>query len=361
LSDIFGENISEKNLAVAHRFIIRVFMHLLILLSDDEGELASGQDPSGLQYFNARYYDSSVGQFTSADSAQGPNRYAYVDGNPETYIDPTGEVALRSGLLPEGLVRAFAKVPLSEHGRHGSRGGSSGNPTSQPFTAGGPTWRDMIWQWEVKIGGGISFWVGLGPIEPGSYGIHFNLEIGEQMKKNFDRFFNYHFYYNGFGAWSSTLIDPAPADLKGKEDEYNTGFTNADMNYVVLYKAAEFAANSLVPFTIGEEVGSEISQGAGVGVAIAQSFSEGLHDQWLAAALFVLAFAQKTGSPAGAPEIAPFIGTIAVVSAAYFIVSAIETWITTNQGGIWGGNIGGENGGYAPPECGETGYGLKCD
>ncbi len=47
-------------------------------------------DPSGLSYDSARYYDSVVGQFTVADSVQGPNRYGYVGGNPETFIDPTG-------------------------------------------------------------------------------------------------------------------------------------------------------------------------------------------------------------------------------------------------------------------------------
>ena len=45
---------------------------------------------SGLDYYGARYYDALVGQFTSADSVQGPNRYGYVAGNPETYSDPTG-------------------------------------------------------------------------------------------------------------------------------------------------------------------------------------------------------------------------------------------------------------------------------
>ena len=33
---------------------------------------------SGLSYDHARYYDSTVGQFTSADSVQGPNRYVYL-------------------------------------------------------------------------------------------------------------------------------------------------------------------------------------------------------------------------------------------------------------------------------------------
>ncbi|HZO72142.1 MAG TPA: RHS repeat-associated core domain-containing protein [Ktedonobacteraceae bacterium] len=47
-------------------------------------------DPSGLFYDHVRYYDGGVGQFTSADTMQGLNRYGYVVGNPETSIDPTG-------------------------------------------------------------------------------------------------------------------------------------------------------------------------------------------------------------------------------------------------------------------------------
>jgi RHS repeat-associated protein len=47
---------------------------------------------SGLDYFNARYYDPVLGQFASADSdgRGGLNRYGYVKGNPETATDPTG-------------------------------------------------------------------------------------------------------------------------------------------------------------------------------------------------------------------------------------------------------------------------------
>lgn len=46
---------------------------------------------TGLDYYNARYYDPAIGQFTSADSVfDGLNRYAYVGGNPETKADPTG-------------------------------------------------------------------------------------------------------------------------------------------------------------------------------------------------------------------------------------------------------------------------------
>jgi RHS repeat-associated protein len=46
---------------------------------------------TGLDYYGARYYDPSLGQFTSADTvSDGINRYGYVQGNPETYTDPTG-------------------------------------------------------------------------------------------------------------------------------------------------------------------------------------------------------------------------------------------------------------------------------
>ncbi len=52
-------------------------------------------DLTGLDYYVARYYDPLVGLFLSADNVQGNlqgfDPYTYVDGNPETYNDPTGE------------------------------------------------------------------------------------------------------------------------------------------------------------------------------------------------------------------------------------------------------------------------------
>jgi RHS repeat-associated protein len=51
---------------------------------------------TGLDYYNARYYDPKAGVFLSADSVQGngsgENPYAYVGGNPETFSDPTGQM-----------------------------------------------------------------------------------------------------------------------------------------------------------------------------------------------------------------------------------------------------------------------------
>jgi RHS repeat-associated protein len=51
-------------------------------------------DATGLDYYNARYYDPIVGLFVSADTVQGNEQgmdpYAYAMGNPETMNDPTG-------------------------------------------------------------------------------------------------------------------------------------------------------------------------------------------------------------------------------------------------------------------------------
>jgi len=56
-------------------------------------------DATGLYFYNARYYSSTLGRFVSADSIvpelgnpQALNRYAYVFNNPLKYVDPTGHM-----------------------------------------------------------------------------------------------------------------------------------------------------------------------------------------------------------------------------------------------------------------------------
>ena len=52
---------------------------------------------TGLDYYNARYYDPVAGQFASADTvADGSNRYGYVAGNPTTNTDPSGHRCVTS-------------------------------------------------------------------------------------------------------------------------------------------------------------------------------------------------------------------------------------------------------------------------
>ena len=63
-------------------------------LNTAKGFIGQYNDGTGLDYFNARYYDPIVGVFLSADTvqgnAQGMNPYGYVNGNPETHSDPSG-------------------------------------------------------------------------------------------------------------------------------------------------------------------------------------------------------------------------------------------------------------------------------
>ncbi len=67
----------------------------------DTDKLFTGQrlDQTGLYYYNARYYDATIGRFVSADSIvpdytnpQTLNRYSYCNNNPLRWIDPSGMV-----------------------------------------------------------------------------------------------------------------------------------------------------------------------------------------------------------------------------------------------------------------------------
>jgi RHS repeat-associated protein len=61
------------------------------------GQRADGA--TGLDYYNARYYDPVAGQFTAADidPGGGLNRYAYVGDNPATRTDPSGHRVVIGG------------------------------------------------------------------------------------------------------------------------------------------------------------------------------------------------------------------------------------------------------------------------
>ena len=63
-------------------------------MGTNKGFTGQYADATGLDYYNARYYDPVVGVFLSADTVQGNlqgmNPYGYVGGNPETRSDPTG-------------------------------------------------------------------------------------------------------------------------------------------------------------------------------------------------------------------------------------------------------------------------------
>ncbi len=82
--------------------------------SEDYRYTGKREDPTGLYYYGARYYDPVTGRFTTRDTVfgdltdpQSPNRYSYCRNNPHKYTDPDGrmaQLALAPVLGPAGLL-----------------------------------------------------------------------------------------------------------------------------------------------------------------------------------------------------------------------------------------------------------------
>ncbi len=106
-------------------------------INTGKGFTGQYHDATGLDYFNARYYDPVAGVFLSADTMQGNleglNPYAYVNGNPETASDPSGRM-------------------LTWHG--GAGGGVSGTvpPPPPPPAPACSGWWDCAWHTVTSIG-----------------------------------------------------------------------------------------------------------------------------------------------------------------------------------------------------------------
>jgi RHS repeat-associated protein len=66
--------------------------------SEDYRYTGKREDPTGLYYYGARYYDPATGRFTTRDKVFGDltdpqslNRYSYCRNNPHKYTDPDGK------------------------------------------------------------------------------------------------------------------------------------------------------------------------------------------------------------------------------------------------------------------------------
>ncbi|MET1176132.1 RHS repeat-associated core domain-containing protein [Paenibacillus amylolyticus] len=79
-------------------------------------------DANRLYYMRARYYDPKLKRFLNRDVIRGEiqdgqtfNRYAYVNGNPVSYIDPLGLMRCETGGTGNGdnaYKDDFAKEPF---------------------------------------------------------------------------------------------------------------------------------------------------------------------------------------------------------------------------------------------------------
>jgi len=72
--------------------------------SEDYRYTGKREDPTGLYYYGARYYDPVTGRFTTRDTVFGDltdpqslNRYSYCRNNPQKYVDPDGKFAIQLG------------------------------------------------------------------------------------------------------------------------------------------------------------------------------------------------------------------------------------------------------------------------
>jgi RHS repeat-associated protein len=167
------------------------------------------QDATGLDYYNARYYDPVVSRFLSADTVQGNEEgmdpYAYVDGNPETKNDPSGHandpyliyilewyIALHPG------DQIFSELMIA-------------NPTN-PNSRSGRSYPDIINRtlgiiWDAKTGGNLPFNLSFGTMFPSlSYILAGALRVRSAVQNaNLMRFL-------GLDNWAAgTINSPAPA------------------------------------------------------------------------------------------------------------------------------------------------------
>jgi RHS repeat-associated protein len=102
---------------------------------------------TGLLYYNARYYDPISGCFTSTDTvetnATGSDPYAYVDDNPETKTDPTGQMMYDPATGQAGrVVNGKAEV-----WQYNSGIDSSGTSDTTSQVVASNIWSIYTWTW----------------------------------------------------------------------------------------------------------------------------------------------------------------------------------------------------------------------
>ena len=98
-------------------------------------------DDTGLYYYNARYYDPTIGRFISADTVvQSPynpqtlNRYSYCLNNPLKYTDPSGHVNVISddGGWDAGTPIPIVIIPVIQSGGVGTGFGDVPEDNNEP-------------------------------------------------------------------------------------------------------------------------------------------------------------------------------------------------------------------------------------
>jgi RHS repeat-associated protein len=91
---------------------------------------SKAQDPTGLIWMGARYYDPQVGRFISPDPIGYPiniDLYAYADGDPINNFDPDGRFASSMYQTVKSTVFSHIQANLDAHSQGYERGYTDGN------------------------------------------------------------------------------------------------------------------------------------------------------------------------------------------------------------------------------------------
>jgi RHS repeat-associated protein len=276
--EVTGNTVTKYYYAGTQRIVMRVNGILYFILSDQLGSVtlttdalgnvltkeqytawgdvrySSGNDLSnytytgqysytnsfGLMYYNARWYDPSIGRFAQADTVvpsgvQGMDRYAYVNNNPVNATDPTGHHCADedgNGNCPgdPGYDGGSDNPPYEPISEPISTGGSGGNDDGSYFYEG-MSYAEILFFLQTQVDGS-----GCGPtslaMAANLFGGSNSLKGGEMEKTLEDEGLK----LPGLGmppSWVTTQM--AFLKYSGGEVNYQTNSTIADLKNALLH------------------------------------------------------------------------------------------------------------------------------
>jgi RHS repeat-associated protein len=163
---------------------------------------------SDLYYFNARYYDSNLGTFTSVDPVPSEPSYQYVYNNPLRFTDPTGtQTGLEVAATESVLLGAEEAYMVREGGRLLQQGLTS-TPKPGPWAwlgaaAAGVGTFLTIMLWAAPLNSGEDEWLAMQDSTDPYSDYHYKGDFGPQSE--------------GYPEWIEELNDaPAPTKTSNK-------------------------------------------------------------------------------------------------------------------------------------------------
>jgi RHS repeat-associated protein len=178
------------------------------ILNNERFSFTGKEKDSDLHYFNARYYDSDLGKFTSIDPIPSEPAYQYVYNNPLRFTDPTGtQTGLEVAATESVLLGAEEAYMVREGGRLLQQGLTSA-PKPGPWAwlgaaaAGVGTFLTVM-LWASPLNSGEDEWLAIQDSTDPYADYHYKGDFGPQSE--------------GYPEWIEELNDaPAPTKTSNK-------------------------------------------------------------------------------------------------------------------------------------------------